>query len=333
MTFVFLFCTERSGSNLLTSVANGHAAISGPPPSHMFRLFGLNHRLYDPLDDYDNWQAFLDDFSQAAASMLGDWNTKFSLEELREATEVGSIKSAFEFMYGRECESDQAEIAFVKENHTYAFSHFLTSHWAQAKYVHLVRDPRDVAASWVKTDSIPGGVEKAITIWEKDQRLTLTAIKNMEEPEKVLRMRYEDLLRDEQASAERLCRHMNLEWDAGMLSYHLNSRTQRNGNKIEAWNNLKYPIMKNNQGKFRDVLSSEDIEYIELKCADLMAEFEYEPLTATADFSSVERDRRLAELSAKLSPGNTLRIATAVELETRNKRQGVIDRVLSRQQR
>jgi hypothetical protein len=330
VNYVFLFCSERSGSNLISSLANGHSEVCGPPPSHMFRLFGTNRSGYEPLDSAENWQEFAADFTEAHQSMLGDWNTSFHESELLDACPNETMKSAFDFMYGLECQHDGANIAFVKENHTYLFADFLVTNWPDCRFVHQVRDPRDVAASWVKTDSITGGVERAIDVWIKDQSRTLEIIENMNEPGKFMQLRYEDLLLDEVKSARLLCQHLQIQFEPEMLNFHQDSRTQRNAQKIDAWSNLAKPVLKNNAGKYHADLSPNDVRYIELRCSTLMKAFGYGLDTEVEGLSAEEIEVETNQLGALINKGKPLRISSPAEIKTRARRKKNIDRVLAR---
>ncbi|NQT92999.1 MAG: hypothetical protein HQ559_09570 [Lentisphaerae bacterium] len=57
MQFDFLMCSERSGSNLITKVMDGHPEFCGPFPSHVTRTFCHDYCRYCDLADDANWRA------------------------------------------------------------------------------------------------------------------------------------------------------------------------------------------------------------------------------------------------------------------------------------
>jgi len=329
MRYTFLICSERSGSNLVTSLMSGHPQFSGPPPTHMFRLFGLNKGHYLPFTSESRAQ-FLTDFHDARSTILGDWNTSFTPEELLDACRSSqNMAAAFDFMYRRECESDGASQVFVKENHTYRLIPFLLDHWPDARFVFQVRDPRDVAASWVNTSSVPGGVKEAVSIWYADQHQTIECLSDPCLTEKTVQIRYEDLITDPSEVLNGVCRHLEVGFDTGMLSAHQNPRTAKTAQQIDAWSNLQRPVMSQNAGKFRSVLTDDDVLYIELKCAELMKQFGYKTLHEVESIAPDERERRLASLEARLSSGKAQRPMSDAEVQRRERRLALIARVIN----
>ncbi|WP_323760971.1 sulfotransferase [Maricaulis sp.] len=328
MQYTFLICSERSGSNLITSLMSGHPQFSGPPPTHMFRLFGLNSGHYLPFDHAAR-RRFLADFHAARATILGDWNTSFSLEELEGVCgQSQSMASAFDFMYRRECASEGASRAFVKENHTYRFVPFLLDHWPGARFVFQVRDPRDVAASWVKTSSVPGGVAKAVSVWCADQSETLDLLCDPQLSARTVQIRYEDLIQRPTEVLSGVCHNLGVDFDAGMLCAHQNPRTAKTAKQVDAWSNLGRPVMSGNSGNYGSVLTADDVLYIELKCATLMKRFGYTAQNDVDSMGAEEQERMLASLEERLSPGRSERPMSDDEVKRRERRLALISRII-----
>ena len=82
---------------------------------------------------------------------LGGWNTGISEEELKSKTKERSVGELLRITYEKEAESDGASCVFVKENQTHSFARLLLSYFPGCRFVFMVRDPRDVASSWVST--------------------------------------------------------------------------------------------------------------------------------------------------------------------------------------
>ncbi len=89
--------------------------------------------------------------------------------------------------------------------------------WPEARFIHLLRDPRDVARSVVARGWCGNawvGVERWIEAEEQWERL-----RDALAPERWTEIRYEDLLRSPERELRRLCAFLGLPWDAAMLSY------------------------------------------------------------------------------------------------------------------
>lgn len=326
--FVFLVCSERSGSNFITSLMNGHQEICGPPPTHLFRLFASNMDRYGDLAQDDNWTQLAGDVAAAFASMLGDWNSAVDTGELTSAVTTRSTAALLRYIYEKEAGLDGASQVFVKENHTHTFAPFLMAHFPQCRFLALVRDPRDVALSWKNTPTIPGGVKQAVDTWLADQSGALSLYHQLRGSGRCRLIRYEDLLLDTEAELSSVLGWMGLTFNRDILQFHRDQRTRRNASRISAWDNLGAGVMHDNHSKYLTGLNAAEIRYIELRCAHLMRVFSY-PLSETDDSpDDSSRETQICQLEASLDPGAyTL---APKESAIRQKRLDTIGKILDR---
>lgn len=327
--FSFLICSERSGSNLVTGILNGHPAISAPPPSHLFRLFASNAENYGDLENDDNWAVLLDDVVRVFEAQLGSWNTALGVEDLAARGLERSALAPVAELYRNEAAHDGADMVFVKENHTARFAAALRRAMPGCRFVFMVRDPRDVAASYLATDGIPGGVERAVEVWSADQAETLALLRQPGMQGAVHSLRYEDLLADTPGELTRAAAFLGLQYDPAMLAFNRDGRTRRNAERIDAWKNLAQPVQTANSGKYRQTLTPAEIEYVELRCQALMRAFGYACDIVTTLPDDAATARRSAALQPQLRPGS-YRIETEAEMDIRKRRQAMIDTVIAR---
>jgi hypothetical protein len=99
-----------------------------------------------------------------------------------------------------------------------------------ARFVHLIRDGRDVcmsAVNWRKADRVFGGyatwpqdrITTAALWWERSVRLGRESGRALG-PELYAEVRYEDLVADPEGECRRLCHFLGVEFDAAMLRFH-----------------------------------------------------------------------------------------------------------------
>lgn len=328
--FVFLVCSERSGSNFITSLMNGHEAICGPPPSHLFRLFGTNMERYGDLQQDDNWEQLLADFSQAFAAILGVWNSSADKEELASAVSRRTGAALLQYIYEKEASLDKATHVFVKENRTYSFAPFLMGHLPESRFLLSVRDPRDVALSWKTTKTIPGGVKEAVDNWTTDQSGALSLYGQLSGTDRCKLVRYEDILSNTVATVTEILRWMGLEFSDDILQFHRDDRTRLNAARIAAWDNLAAGILRDNHAKYLDGLSHSEILYVELRCQALMSVFGYQPSEPAIPMDDAEREEKIRQLEASLD--NCDYVLDPSEEAIRQKRLRAIQNVLNRSQ-
>ena len=308
---------------------NGHSLISGPPPSHLFRLFGTNRGRYGDLSSAHNWNILIDDVVANFAHKLGYWNTTVSSDELRQNVEEHSVAALLRFIYEKEARYEDASHIFVKENHSYSFAPFLLAQFPDCKFVWLVRDPRDVTSSWLNTPTMPGGVEKAVEVWSKDQEASLELFHQLQDSGRILRIYYEDLVGETVRSLTRLTTFLGLSYEERMLEFNTQRRTVENARRIDAWANLQNPVLSANTKKYRAILSEADQRYIELACHSLMVQFSYAGDFITEPPAAETRTALLDELRPSVNAGS-YSIPSSQEQEIRERRLAAVQRVLTR---
>ena len=132
--------------------------------------------------------------------------------------------------------------------------------WPDARFLHIVRDPRDVARSCIGmgwAGNVWVGVDRWITaerLWEGlKQRLT---------PQRFLEVRYEDLIREPEQVLTRICNFMGLPFHKDVFSYADQSTYALPDPK------LVY--------QWKRKLSDEDISLVETKVGPLLESRGYE---------------------------------------------------------
>jgi len=326
--FNFLICSERSGSNFITNLIGANPSISAPPPTHMFRLFANNEKNYGDLIKEDNWKTLIRDVVENFNCKLGIWNTSIDENELYEKTSKRTSAELLKIIYQKEASSEGASQIFIKENYTYSFVNYLISNFKDCRFIYMTRDPRDVASSWVSTSTIPGGVKKATDVWHEDQQNAMELYDSLIKKDIILHIRYEDILENTEHEMARICRHLNVAYSDDMIQFHKNARTKINARRIEAWENLKKPVIKDNKGKYKTILKDEDIKYIELRCFNLMRRWGYEIDFVENDTRQEERSR-IKELENYLTKGVYI-IGNEKEENIRKDRLNAINLVLER---
>jgi hypothetical protein len=290
MRFDFLICSERSGSNLITKVMDGHPQVCGPFPSHMIRTFAPNLYRYGSLRDDDAWLALTDDTAEYLAHMFAKFETSVSAQELRDSCAERSLAAIIRHVYEKEAAARGKTRVFVKENHAFGFVAFTLANFPDSRFVWLVRDPRDMALCQ-RGSILPGGVQKAAPVWKTDQGETLKVYGYLEPTGRILLLRFEDLLANSEAVCRRLCDFLELPYAPEMLEFYKAPNVARNAQWNTAWADLSGPILSENFGQYRRELSEAEIRYVEAVCAPEMRALGYEP-----DFPVGNAEELLKEL-------------------------------------
>ena len=94
----------------------------------------------------------------------------------------------------------------------------------EARFVHVIRDGRDVALSAIPLWFGPGSVEEAARQWR--DRIAAARERARELLPAYLEVRYEDLVRGPRDTLAAVCEFLDLPWDSAMLDYHRRAEAQ-----------------------------------------------------------------------------------------------------------
>jgi len=281
MRFDFLVASERSGSNLITKVLNAHPEICAPFPSHAFRFFGLNRFRYGDLTLDENWNALVDDILYFFENLFCIWMTRPTREDLADIN-PRSLPAALRTVYEKEARALGKRRLFVKENHTYRIAPMFLAHFPESRFVYLVRDPRDMAATWKELMWRPPrlGVQTAARIWLEDQRESQRLVAALRDIGRAHSVRFDDLVLSPRQEVESLCRFLKVPYDEAMLRFCEDGLVTRNAALLAGWRDLAGPIDPRQVGKYKAMLTETEHRFVEAICAPLMKELGYTPTYA-----------------------------------------------------
>jgi hypothetical protein len=157
----------------------------------------------------------------------------------------------------------------------------------EARFVHIIRDGRDVAASLRDMWFRPGDTyEQCILLWAGRIR---AAQEQADSALPYLEVRYESLVRAPRAALARICEFIEVSFDEAMLAYHGNARARHE--EVADWTfqgrfipreqivavhgNTHRPPTPDRIGNWRRVMSPADVLACQHAAGDLLAELGY----------------------------------------------------------
>ena len=207
----FIVGATRSGTTLLRLMLDAHPQIAIPSETHFipdlikaYRLESTSpERLAEVVTSHRRWG----DFHLDAGELL---------ERLRALDPINpgdAIRAFFELYAEREEKSRWGDKTpgYVREMHR------IESVLPEARFIHLIRDGRDVALSVLGMNWGPSTVSEAAFRWKKR---ILRAREQAPRIGHYVEIQYEDLVRDTEATLRRVCEFIDLPYDDAMLRYH-----------------------------------------------------------------------------------------------------------------
>ena len=297
---IFLICSERSGSNLISSIVGEHPDVYTHPPYHMGR--DLIMRLSDVAAGGVSSAAFAALKQNAVLRVKkyrGDEEGDRLQSWLDAQTEIVP-RAIARFVYQEMPLEALGKHVFIKENNAHQMLLFLVDCFPDARFIFQVRDPRDYLLSavarrkrWVGNKF--GSVRNALNIWRDDQLGGLAAY-GLLGKERVFLQRYEDLVSDFDATMSDLCAFLGISFDERMRKFHEADHAQNLAVKGGPRENLAKPLMTSNFRKYKKGLSRGRVKMVEAHVGDLMDRFGY-----PREYKGLSRPSFLSVLRPQLS--------------------------------
>lgn len=272
----FIVGRGRSGTTLMSRMLGRHGAIAVAPEG--FFIMNLAARYgRGPWD-----RARIDDFCRdlLLENRMKTWGLE--LHDVRARLERAlpglDFPTACRLVYASyaqtTCGRDEAVRVGDKNPHYGLFVKRLARMFPAAKFVYIVRDPRDNVLSYEKVPfdvSDPGALAYRWRRYNEEILETLDA-----RPERFVQLRYEDLLARPEEQLSRVCEALGLNYDPNMLSFHESGPEDFYGKDSPWFRNLGKPLDSSQARKWEREMTPEAIGLIESICRPLMERFGYE---------------------------------------------------------
>lgn len=319
--------TQRSGSNLLRLILNQSADISAHHPPHILSVFYPILHKYGDLEQKDNFCRLIHDVCRLIETNPVKWDLDLNREELFKNCTQRTLVEIFKVVYEQMAKKDGAHFWCCKSMDNVNFYKDIESNGMKPYYIHLVRDGRDVAASFKKTLVGEKHVFHLATIW-KNNFLKAKELSLHVESDRYLTIQYESLISNPDGVLESVNDYLGLELDASALNYFDSNESKITAAAGSMWSNLTLPIMANNARKFLETLDENDIEIFERIAGDILEENGYVLCTTPSKerFSEGEIEKFDA-LNLKLKHDALNSNDLKVDIECRLQRKALLDEI------
>ena len=264
---IFIVGCARSGTTLMVNLLRSHRRIAIPDESHfipsLYRGFGdpgsgaearrLARRILDNMwvkrwrleltsDDFADCRSFRD----IVVRLHGTW-----------------AKNAGRPRWGDKTPHYLAEIPTLLEL------------FPEAKIIHIYRDGRDVAQSWLRTQMEPRNTYVAARYWTDRVAEGLRVGRSLP-PGSYFEVCYEKLLADTRATMVRVCEFIGEEFHEEVLAPTFVDLGPMFGHKRRKQDRRRFEVVTGNADKWRTAMPERDRILFESVGGDLLAELGYE---------------------------------------------------------
>lgn len=252
----FICCAGRSGSSHLCLMLNHHSLIScADEIGYITELVSDDGEIPD-IEAYREWLKS----DRVFFSRGYEINPDLDFHEL-----------ANDFL---SCQQDCRGLQAVGAVSHHNFIRLLRL-WPKARFIHLVRDGRDVAFSWMKEIKLNHTAWHAAEHWLKAEQEWDRLAKELS-PEQYIEISYEQFVASPKATLQEICQFLNVSYDTKMHSF------AREGSYFQ------YPDPKF-IGLWRSRLSAEEVRLAEARAADVLMSRGYTLNTDVAPLSIFDK--------------------------------------------
>ncbi|MEW5859604.1 MAG: sulfotransferase [Cyanobacteriota bacterium] len=276
---ILMIPIRRCGSHALRLRLNFSPEFYSPYPLHIVDFIPLVELYGDLSDDYTYFQLVIDLIGLQNATMV-----KWENVALDPVTVFNAVKDrprsvhaiAWEMLF-QAGQQHQAKVVMDKSLDNVHYAEELMDLCQDMLFLNVVRDPRAQVNS----------INRAI-IHDFDTLLnTLTWVKAHDAakalaakyPQRVLTIRYEDFLVNQEAVLHRICQFFDIEFFDSMLDVSASKEAQNIAGMSALWETNSCPPIPAYIDKFKKSMSGEEIEIIETVAGDYMDYYGYEKMT------------------------------------------------------
>jgi len=299
--------TQRSGSNLLRLMLDQGGVLLAPPSAHELRDLLPLVPLYEPLDVPENRARLADDLTELVRLNALPWPREYLdptrlLGHLEGLTLAHFVLALYDQAATRASRHGWVSKCLENVHHV----EILEATGASPRYLHLVRDPRDVALSFRGAPIGPKDPRVIATMWRADQRAALAIAAQC--PDRTRVQRFEDLVLRPSESLEALSSWLAVPYREAALQYHERVDAAQAAALSPIWSNLtKAPMRDRAAAHARESGNSEFLRRVEELVFDEMTHLGYVPAYATSA-------RRLSPEEAAVAAENDARLRAETAL-------------------
>ncbi|WP_431137280.1 sulfotransferase family protein [Psychroserpens mesophilus] len=277
---LFIIGNPRSGTSLLRIMLNSHSSIVIPPECGFIHWWSKK---------YQNWNSksslaeFISDLqtSKKIETWQLDFDALASFLEIRQSTSYQELVFNIVDFYGQSVNQKSSSLVLGDKNNYY-INHLqeIRSIAPNAKYLIIIRDPRDVYCSYkgiadlnsksTYIPKLPQSVKSFTDDWSQNQSKIFKFLKKLNQKQFQV-IHYEDLVLDSKLQLVKVCDFLDLPFEEKMLRYY---ETNDEPKALLEWKKKTLrPLDPTTIERYKKVLSSTEVETIESNTFDIYKQF------------------------------------------------------------
>jgi len=282
---VFIIGNPRSGTSLFRMLIGSHSSIIVPPECGFIQWWYIRYKDWNVENSKSDEAVFTFVSDLKTSKKIETWDLNYdALKELikkKLPTSYKELTSLVIFQYGLQ-KGKRAKFLGDKNNYYIEHLELLKTIYPKAKFLVIIRDPRDVVCSYLKVNSLktdskykpkfPNNISEITLDWVENNTKILQFLNSIDAKNYAI-IKYEELLIQPQIELQKCTQVLGLPFENQMLDYYQNNMEP---SELLDWKKkTNQQIDKSNTNKYLEQLSSDEILEINTISKDLMNTFNY----------------------------------------------------------
>jgi len=267
----FIVGAPRSGTTLVQAIISAHPRICVPPETDFFDVYRMPPEAVRSEQAWNRWLTrwLASDRWRDQQLDEGEFRRRISATDRSERAVFLLFAEMTAERTGRE------RVGEKSPSHYKAVEH-IASLFPGAKFIHMIRDPRDVVASRLNTGyTKPVSAARHAQSWRRAIRAHFELSRTMP-ADRYTEVRYEQVISDTEGTARELCRFLGEEFSPEMLLFHTRDKSGF-AKREERWKSgTRRPIYADSVGRYARKLKPRQIAAVECVVANEMKQLGYE---------------------------------------------------------
>lgn len=270
---------RRCGSHALRLRLNASPQFHSPYPLHIVDFMPLVPLYGDLRNDGAYRQMVRDVVGLQQASMVKWPGVQFDADDIYHALQdqPRSVHRIVWELLLRSAELHGASVVMDKSLDSVQYAPELMALFPQMRFLNVVRDPRAQVASMNRAIIHDFDTTLNALAWVKAH--TTGRALAQSHPDRVLTIRYEDFLSDQEAIVRRICHFIGIDFLPEMLDIAASQEAQDLSRMSALWESNCFAPLPANKDKFKTQLQPHEIETIESLAWETMRHYGYECMT------------------------------------------------------
>lgn len=291
--------TQRSGSNLLRLMLDQIPTVTAPHPPHILQRLMPLMPTYGDLSEQSTFEMLVDDVCQLVELNPVPWEgVTLDRQDVASRCSANSLVAVFAAVYDILAEVRHAETWCCKSLANVHYLSEISAYLANAKYLYIYRDGRDVAVSFKKAVVGQKHFYHIAQEWAKAQRAALK-MRDQTPSHQFFSLSYEMLIGEPETTLRSLCQFLEVEYTPAMLDFHQSTEASSTASSSSLWSNVTKPIMAQNTKKFLTQADAEEVKVFELVAGDVLDALGYERVHTAKQEIGDFSDEQIAEFNAE----------------------------------